>query len=272
MNSAVAVTTRIDKSTLTSAQQLILELLAAQWRLGEPAWVFPGKARQSLEVLQGKGLLWWQPGSAPGTLLASLTEAGREVTLDGVYDDPAPPLVAEIRRRTADLNRMIAGLEFYIDRQARRITAAVHVDAGQQIAAAQSAANAQLNAADAQLAAADARILAMREESDARADTALTEINRQDALITELRQRLAAAERQLASARAGFRRRDGDFITASRDPDRELGLDSGDDDGDVDGQHRDGNGLLGAPRPADEQSSGAPARDRRWLRSRAAAG
>lgn len=254
MNSAVAVTTRIDKSTLTSAQQLILELLAAQWRLGEPAWVFPGKARQSLEVLQGKGLLWWQPGSAPGTLLASLTEAGREVTLDGVYDDPAPPLVAEIRRRTSDLNRMIAGLEFYIDRQARRITAAVHVDAGQRITAAQSAANAQLDAADAQLAAADARITAMREEAEARADAARAEISRQDTLITELRQRLETAGRELASARAELRRRD------------DLTVGGWDDDG---GQ-RDDSGLLESPHPAGEPSS---ARERRWsIRSKAAVG
>jgi hypothetical protein len=259
-SAALAVPVRIDKNALPPAQQLILELLAAQWRLGEPAWPFPGKARQSLEALQGKGLLWWQAGDAPGTYLAALTGTGREVTLPGVYDEPAPPLVGEIRRRTADLNRIIAGLEGYIDRQAHRIAAAVHVEAGQQIAAAQSAANArvaaanaQLDAADAQLAAGDARILAMREEADARADTALAEITRQDTLIVELRERLAAADRQLASARAELRRRDGDLIAAGRDDDPR------------------GDGLLESPRPEGEPA-GVPARERRWGRSRVAAG
>jgi hypothetical protein len=259
MSPAAVTAAAAEKSALPPAQQLILELLAAQWRLGEAAWVFPGKARQSLEALQGKNLLWWQQGSVPGTCMASLTEAGRQVALAGSYEDPSlpvPPMVAEMRSRTDDLYRMLADLEYYIDRQARRITASVHADAGRQIGATRaatdaqlSAAGAQLSAVAAQLSAADARIAAMQEEAGAR-----------DVLIAELRQRLDTSGQQLTAARTEIRQRDDEILAGGLEDSLQESLrDQGDSFG---------GGQATSPRPDNETGREHPPERHRGIRSR----
>lgn len=75
---------------LPVTQRLILELLAAQLRLGEPSWTFPAAARQPLRALCDAGLVWWHeaPASLSGTVAAGFTPDGRDQLLSAGYTAP----------------------------------------------------------------------------------------------------------------------------------------------------------------------------------------
>jgi hypothetical protein len=76
---------------LPSAQALVLEVLAARWRLGETSWTFAGTCRPALEALRRRGLAGWKPGTAPRTVTGWLTERGRGTVL---AEDRQPPVTA----------------------------------------------------------------------------------------------------------------------------------------------------------------------------------
>jgi hypothetical protein len=69
-------------------QLLILEVLAARFRLGEPYWTFPLKLRPALGALQDKGLIWTRSAPTPD-LQAYLTDAGKAEVLLETYESPA---------------------------------------------------------------------------------------------------------------------------------------------------------------------------------------
>lgn len=78
---------------------LVLDVLAARYRLGEGGWTFP-RGQSFAKVLNGlarEGLIGWKSGPA-GDYFAWLTDAGRaECLLDG-YQSPAERELERLRQ------------------------------------------------------------------------------------------------------------------------------------------------------------------------------
>lgn len=74
--------------TLTPSEDLVLEVLAARYRLGENAWTFKTRHGKALSGLVSKGLVWTKPGVIHQTLLAALTDEGRAAVLSPTYVPP----------------------------------------------------------------------------------------------------------------------------------------------------------------------------------------
>ncbi|MFG1846741.1 hypothetical protein [Micromonospora carbonacea] len=80
----------IDTDTLPPTQWLILEVLAARHRLGEPCWTFPSRPsiRTAVAALNVAGLVVWKSSPAPRAVQVWLTEEGRSAALDASYVPP----------------------------------------------------------------------------------------------------------------------------------------------------------------------------------------
>lgn len=81
-------TERLSTDTLPPTQYLILEVLAARERIGEPSWPFPSRLRSALAALQRLGLLHYDHHNTPKNLRARLTERGRAAALRAGYTVP----------------------------------------------------------------------------------------------------------------------------------------------------------------------------------------
>jgi hypothetical protein len=69
---------------LPPTQWLILEVLAARYRAGDPTFTFPNRLRRALDALQAAGLIDHDSAPTYGDRRAHLTDAGRrEAMLDG---------------------------------------------------------------------------------------------------------------------------------------------------------------------------------------------
>lgn len=77
-----------DTSTLPAAQELVMEVLAARYRLGERVWTFDNKQARTLKALEVKGYLSYKHGSVQGTRLAWMTTEGRAAAMDSNYTPP----------------------------------------------------------------------------------------------------------------------------------------------------------------------------------------
>lgn len=75
---------------LPPTQYLIMEVLAARFRLGEHLWSFTSELRRPLDSLLRAGLIDVLSSPAPGALRARLTDAGRKHVLKPGY---VPPVV-----------------------------------------------------------------------------------------------------------------------------------------------------------------------------------
>jgi DNA-binding MarR family transcriptional regulator len=75
-----------DYDDLTTTQQLILETLAARWRLGEEGWTFSTQITKQLRQLETEGYVDWKHGVCQGTTLVWLTDAAKEELLDPGYE------------------------------------------------------------------------------------------------------------------------------------------------------------------------------------------
>lgn len=75
--------------SLPPTQYLIMEMLAARYRLGEHMWTFPARLRPALNELQELGLIWWRSAPTPHDVQAYLTDAGREAAMSATYAVPA---------------------------------------------------------------------------------------------------------------------------------------------------------------------------------------
>lgn len=84
-----------DVDSLPPTEYLALETLAARHRLGERTWTFPAQPRivAAVHALARRGLVDVKSGTAPKTILAWLTEAGRAAAL---RDDYEPPILRMI--------------------------------------------------------------------------------------------------------------------------------------------------------------------------------
>ncbi len=81
-------TERLDTDTLPPTQYLILEVLAARERIGEPFWPFPSRLRSALAALERLGLLHYDHHNTPRNLRARLTGRGRDAALRAGYTVP----------------------------------------------------------------------------------------------------------------------------------------------------------------------------------------
>ena len=70
-------------------QYLMLETLAARWRLGEVFWTFPKRMRPIAQRLEALELVTINGGNVPYTIRVALTDLGRRVVLSDTYDVPA---------------------------------------------------------------------------------------------------------------------------------------------------------------------------------------
>lgn len=78
----------VDVDTLPPTQYLVLDVLAARHRLGEPWWTFPSRLRPAVTALEQAGLVFGMHGIVGGTIRAGLTGAGRDTVLDPDYVPP----------------------------------------------------------------------------------------------------------------------------------------------------------------------------------------
>lgn len=62
--------------SLSPTRELILDTLAARWRLGENLWTFDSRLKPQLDWLAEQGLVWTMHGIVEKTLRAGLTDAG----------------------------------------------------------------------------------------------------------------------------------------------------------------------------------------------------
>ena len=80
---------------LTPSEELVLEVLAARWRLGERMWTFSTKQKRAVEGLAEKGLVNMMHGIVEKSVRASLTEAGKLESLDEGY---VPPIYRDLKK------------------------------------------------------------------------------------------------------------------------------------------------------------------------------
>lgn len=75
---------------LTPTEELIMEVLAARYRLGETLWPFDSRLSKQLDSLGAKDLIFVMDGNVEHTLRASLTEKGKKKFLSETYRSPQP--------------------------------------------------------------------------------------------------------------------------------------------------------------------------------------
>lgn len=80
--------TEVDVDRLPPTQYLILEVLAARYRLGEQWWTFPNRLRPAARALEQAKLVNIWSGQVEHTFRAILTVAGRQAV---VVDRYVPP-------------------------------------------------------------------------------------------------------------------------------------------------------------------------------------
>jgi hypothetical protein len=94
-----------DIDALPPVQYLILEVLAARYRLGEHLWTFPSIIGRHVDALNAAGLVDRLNGITPKTVRARLTGKGLAAVLDDGY--PLPDLLRQRDEAQAQLARVI---------------------------------------------------------------------------------------------------------------------------------------------------------------------
>ena len=75
-------------SDLTPTQNLLLEVLAARYRLGENIWTFDSCHARNLNLLAEKGYVRTMHGIVEKSVRASLTTEGIDACIDPHYIPP----------------------------------------------------------------------------------------------------------------------------------------------------------------------------------------
>lgn len=86
---------------LALTQELLLEVLAARTRLGEPCWTFPSQARPQLRALQSAGLVQILRGHDTGDVVATLSDDGRHRQLPQDYQTPTQRMQERLEQERA---------------------------------------------------------------------------------------------------------------------------------------------------------------------------
>lgn len=66
----------IDADSLPLTQGLVMEVLAARYRAGDPTWTFSNRAKPALRALEALRLVWFKGAVTYGNQLAGLTDEG----------------------------------------------------------------------------------------------------------------------------------------------------------------------------------------------------
>lgn len=77
-----------DVDNLPPTQYLILDVLAARFRLGEPLWTFPSSAGPALRKLEQTGLVTLMNSPVEHSVRARLTERGKQLVVTEAYRPP----------------------------------------------------------------------------------------------------------------------------------------------------------------------------------------
>lgn len=80
----------VDPKSFTPTQDLILNVLAARFRLGENLWTFDSTLRKQADQLAARGLVFTTHGIIEHTIRVGLTEVGKAATLSPDYSPPEP--------------------------------------------------------------------------------------------------------------------------------------------------------------------------------------
>jgi hypothetical protein len=81
----------------TPTETLILEVLAARWRIGERSWTFQTRLNPQLNQLARRGLIYYKPASVEHAVLVSFTEQGYNA-----YVKPSkyqPPIFSQLSKK-----------------------------------------------------------------------------------------------------------------------------------------------------------------------------
>lgn len=105
----------IKQESLPPTEYLIMETLAARYRLGEKGWTFPNAVRERLSSLAERGLVGFKSATIYGYQLAWLTDAGRACCLSDDYETPQQVVAGD------RLAVMLADLDGYIERRAAEL-------------------------------------------------------------------------------------------------------------------------------------------------------
>lgn len=100
---------RLKDTTLTPIEDLLIALLAARHRLGEPNWPvrrLPAHTR-ALRRLAALGAVCYQHANIEGHWLAELTPAAQEAWIDPNYHPPALEEIDTLRTQVAALNTVL---------------------------------------------------------------------------------------------------------------------------------------------------------------------
>lgn len=73
---------------LTPSEDLMMDALAARYRLGEHLWPFRNDQCAIANRLEAKGLIWVTSGQVESSFRAGLTEAGIAKCIDPNYTPP----------------------------------------------------------------------------------------------------------------------------------------------------------------------------------------
>lgn len=92
---------------LTPTEDLLIEVLAARFRLGERLWTFDTSTRKAALKLESKGLINLMHGIVEKTYRASLTEAGKALVIDASYSSPLEAEVIRLTRKVRKLKRLV---------------------------------------------------------------------------------------------------------------------------------------------------------------------
>jgi hypothetical protein len=77
--------TEYDSYSFTPTEELILETLAARYRLGELVWTFSSRHNAALDKLAAKKLIHWKHGVVDHSSLVFFTDTGKAVMLANRY-------------------------------------------------------------------------------------------------------------------------------------------------------------------------------------------
>jgi hypothetical protein len=87
---------------LPPTQELVMEVLAARYRLGEGVWPFSTRCRPAISALATDGLVGFKGGIVEHTVQVWLTEAGLDVVLGDGYVLPLARARAEALREARE--------------------------------------------------------------------------------------------------------------------------------------------------------------------------
>jgi hypothetical protein len=118
-----------DESALPRLSYLIIETLAARYRVGEYMWTFPNRFTRSLRELASAGWIGWKSGIVERTCVAWLTDAGLAAAISADYRSPIERLRAELARKDQAIDE-IRALQLALEQEAEADAEEIRADGG----------------------------------------------------------------------------------------------------------------------------------------------